>query len=100
MCASINDNEFGGVNNISIGDRAYININGTFTVDKEYETTIQLGTGTNTNLGSLQFKDYPLFDSEGKLYPERLVLSDISNGKKYQLTVTNGILGVTEVAAT
>jgi hypothetical protein len=100
MCASINDNEFGGVNNISIGDRAYININGTFTVDKEYETTIQLGTGTNTNLGSLQFKDYPLFDSEGKLYPERLVLSDISNGKKYQLTVTNGVLGVTEVAAT
>lgn len=33
---------------------------------------VQLGAGTNNNHGSLQFKNYPLVDSGGKIYEERL----------------------------
>ena len=40
------------------------------TVSSSY--SVQLGSGSNSNHGSLQFREWPLVDNNGKIYEERL----------------------------
>ncbi|MBO5956691.1 MAG: hypothetical protein J6Q39_03975 [Bacteroidales bacterium] len=55
----------------AIGYRAYV----------EADNAIQLGQGSNTTEGSLQFLNYPLVDANGKIPAERLP-DDIGGGYK------------------
>ena len=52
-------------NSIAIGVSAFVS-------GANISDAIQLGTGTNTEHGTLQFRNYPLVDNNGKIFEERI----------------------------
>ena len=59
-----------GINNIALGSQAEVN------VDASSNPTVQLGSGTNTNNGSLQFRNYTVVENDGKIPNERLPIDE------------------------
>lgn len=63
-----------GINNIALGSQSEVN------VDASVNPTVQLGSGTNTNNGSLQFRNYTVVENDGKIPNERLNIdTELSN---------------------
>ena len=60
---------------------------------------VQLSTGTNANEGSLQFRDYPLVDVNGKIPADRLPGAGTSLGGVKtggDVTITDGVITVSD----
>lgn len=71
-------------NAVSIGSYAQANYYSVAIGRDSYANSsfsVQLGNGTNNNYGSLQFRNWPVVDSNGKIYEERF-----PDGIKFALT--------------